>query len=67
MFVKQEQSRAKYLLGCFILHEYFLIRATFRIEVRYRGKKIFPKDGILKKMFDSRAGQKIVKMGPIWH
>jgi hypothetical protein len=26
-----------YLLGWFILHEYFLIRATFRIEVRYWG------------------------------
>jgi hypothetical protein len=50
-----------------MFHEYFLIRATFRIEVRYTVKKIFPKDGIFKKMFDSRAGQKIVKMGQIWH
>ncbi len=38
------------LLGGFILHEYFFIRAAFRIKVRYyRGKKLFPKDGIQKK------------------
>ena len=34
-----------YLFGWFILHEYFFIRAAFRIKVRYyRGKKLFPKD-----------------------
>jgi hypothetical protein len=54
-------------LGCFILHEYFLFRAAFWIEVRYKEKKIFPKDEIFKKMFASPAGQKIVKIGQNWH
>jgi hypothetical protein len=55
------------IVGCFILHEYFLIRAAFGMEVRYRGEKIFPKDEIFRKMFASPAGQKIVKIGQNWH